>query len=72
LGSNLYRLGVPLKVIQAILRHSNVNTTATYYVMTADEDSGSAMAKLQDEISNSSQNLQELPPEIAPTRIVVQ
>jgi hypothetical protein len=30
LGSNLYALGVPEKVIQQILRHANVSTTATY------------------------------------------
>jgi site-specific recombinase XerD len=30
LGSNLYRLGVPEKVIQQILGHANVSTTATY------------------------------------------
>jgi len=31
LGSNLYRLGVPDMVIQRILRHANVSTTATYW-----------------------------------------
>ena len=31
LGSNLYPLGVPDIVIQRILRHANVSTTATYY-----------------------------------------
>ena len=36
LGSNLYRLGcVSEKVIQRILRHANVSTTATYYIKTA-------------------------------------
>jgi integrase len=35
LGSNLYRLGVPDMVIQRILRHANVSTTATYYIKTA-------------------------------------
>ncbi|MGD1216656.1 MAG: tyrosine-type recombinase/integrase [Terriglobales bacterium] len=35
LGSNLYRLGVPDIVIQRILRHANVSTTATYYIKTA-------------------------------------
>jgi len=30
LGSNLYRLGVPEIVIQRILRHANVSTTASY------------------------------------------
>src|SRR5262249_17807808 len=38
LGSNLYRLGVPEKVIQRILRHANVSTTATYYIKTAADD----------------------------------
>jgi len=50
LGSNLYRLGVPDKVIQAILRHSNVSTTATYYIKTAAQDVQSAMAVLEDHL----------------------
>jgi hypothetical protein len=29
LGTNLYRLGIPEKTIQAILRHANVSTTNT-------------------------------------------
>jgi integrase len=72
LGSNLYRLGVHEKVIQAILRHANVSTTATCYIKTAAEDVRAGMATLENEISNSSQNLPELPLEIAPTRTVVQ
>jgi len=47
LGSNLYRLGVPDKVIQRILRHANVSTTANYYIKTADGDVRNAMAKLE-------------------------
>ncbi len=47
LGSNLYRLGVPDVVIQRILRHANVNTTATYYIKTAADDVRNAMAKLE-------------------------
>jgi integrase len=47
LGSNLYRLGVPDKVIQRILRHANVSTTANYYIKTADDDVRDAMAKLE-------------------------
>ncbi len=35
LGTNLYRLGVPDKVIQAILRQSNVNVTLGYYIKLA-------------------------------------
>jgi integrase len=50
LGSNLYRLGVTDKVIQAILRHANVSTTATYYIKTAADDVRNAMAKLESNI----------------------
>jgi Phage integrase family len=50
LGSNLYRLGVPDMVIQRILRHANVSTTATYYIKTAADDVKSAMAKLESSI----------------------
>jgi integrase len=50
LGSNLYRLGVPEKVIQRILRHANVSTTATYYIKTADDDMRGAMVKLENRI----------------------
>jgi integrase len=47
LGSNLYRLGVPETVIQRILRHANVSTTATYYIKTAADDVRDAMSKLE-------------------------
>jgi integrase len=47
LGSNLYRLGVPDMVIQRILRHANVSTTATYYIKPAADDVRNAMAKLE-------------------------
>jgi integrase len=50
LGSNLYRLGVHELVIQRILRHSNVSTTATYYIKTAAGDIRGAMDKLQDTV----------------------
>ena len=50
LGSNLYRLGVPDMVIQRILRHANVSTTATYYIKTAADDVKQAMAKLESSI----------------------
>ena len=50
LGSNLYRLGVPEMVIQRILRHANVSTTATYYIKTAADDVRSAMTKLENSI----------------------
>ena len=53
LGSNLYRLGVPDIVIQRILRHANVSTTATYYIKTAAVDVRSAMAKLESHIAKA-------------------
>jgi hypothetical protein len=43
-------LGVPEKTIQAILRHANVSTTATYYIKTAAADTQAAMAKLETEL----------------------
>jgi integrase len=56
LGSNLYRLGVPDMVIQRILRHANVSTTATYYIKTAAEDVRKAMTKLENHISTQKQS----------------
>jgi integrase len=53
LGSNLYRLGVPPMVIQRILRHSNVSTTANYYIKTAADDVRSAMAKLEKTVTEN-------------------
>lgn len=50
LGSNLYRLGVPEIVIQRILRHANVSTTATYYIKTAADDVREAMSKLENSV----------------------
>lgn len=47
LGSNLYRLGVSDKVIQRILRHSNVATTTGYYIKSADDDAKAAMQELE-------------------------
>jgi len=36
--TNLYRLGVPEKTIQVILRHANVSTTNTHYIKSAADD----------------------------------
>jgi integrase len=55
LGSNLYRLGVPEMVIQRILRHANVSTTATYYIKTAADDVRTAMTMLENRIAESVQ-----------------
>lgn len=54
LGSNLYRLGVPDMVIQRILRHANVSTTATYYIKTAADDVRNAMKKLESSVPGPS------------------
>lgn len=53
LGSNLYALGVPEKVIQQILRHANVATTNTYYIKTDSDQVTSAMKKLQQALPES-------------------
>lgn len=51
---------MPEKVIQRILRHANVSTTATYYIKTAADDVLSAMATLQ-------KHVPEAPPEVRDT-----
>lgn len=56
LGSNLYRLGVPDMVIQRILRHANVSTTATYYIKTAAVDVRKAMTTLESHIAEAGQS----------------
>jgi integrase len=53
LGSNLYRLGVADMVIQRILRHANVSTTATYYIKTASYDVREAMVRLEKHIAET-------------------
>jgi hypothetical protein len=40
-------------VIQRILRHANVSTTATYYIKTAADDVRNAMSKLEDHMEKS-------------------
>ena len=52
-GSNLYRLGVQDMVIQRILRHANVSTTATYYTKTAADDVRNAMTKLENTVPST-------------------
>ncbi len=53
LGSNLYALGVPEKVIQDILRHANVTTTSTYYIKTVPAQVTDAMEKLPQALPKS-------------------
>lgn len=53
LGSNLYRLDVSDILIQRILRHANVSTTASYDIKTAADDVKHAMAKIENNISQA-------------------
>lgn len=46
LASNLYSLGVKPKVIQAILRHSDIATTLDFYVETPEAETREALDKL--------------------------
>jgi integrase len=46
LGTNLHDLGVQDKTIQAILRHSNVSVTQSYYIKTRQKAGVDAMKKL--------------------------
>jgi integrase len=46
LASNLYALGVKPKIIQAILRHSDLATTMGFYVETSEAESRVALDKL--------------------------
>ena len=57
LGSNLYHLGVPELIIQRILRHADVSTTANYYIKTASDDVRDAMQKLENRIAESRKTL---------------
>ena len=65
LGTNLYRLGVPEKTIQAILRHANVSTTNTYYIKTAAADAQETMARLEAEIMGNRWAMDLVPPKSA-------
>jgi integrase len=47
LASNLYDMNVKPKIIQAILRHSDIGTTLAYYVETPNEESRAALAKFE-------------------------
>ena len=48
LATNLYRLGVPDKTIQAILRHANLSTTMNAYVKSVPADATAAMKALEE------------------------
>jgi integrase len=50
LATNLYRIGVADKTVQAILRHANVSTTMEHYVKAVDEDAVRAMQALEKQV----------------------
>src|ERR1051326_7232043 len=54
LASNLYRLGVPDKTIQKILRHSDVSVTLGYYIKSTSLDVVEAMDKLEENLAAKS------------------
>jgi len=53
LASLLYELGVKPKVIQAILRHSDIGTTLQFYVETPEAESRDALQQLEDGFTRS-------------------
>jgi site-specific recombinase XerD len=52
LATNLNRIGVDVRTIQAIMRHSNINTTLSFYVKTSSADSVAALRRLEKEMGN--------------------
>jgi integrase len=62
LGSNLYNLGVPPKVIQEILRHADVTTTQTHYIVVDRSETAKAMQKLERAVGKEWAKTQERDP----------
>ena len=48
LATNLYSCGVSPKIIQSILRHSDIGTTLDFYVQTPDNEARAALQKIED------------------------
>jgi len=61
LATNLHRLGVADKVIQAILRHSNVAVTQACYIKTARTDAIEAMWSLEHAAAKHATNMHQIP-----------
>ena len=53
LATNLHELGVPDKVIQAILRHEDVSTTQRSYIKTVPQVVTNAMKQLEERIARA-------------------
>jgi integrase len=58
LATNLHRLGVPDKTIQAILRHEDIKTTQNIYIKHVSAESVAAMSRLEQEFANCAANVQ--------------
>jgi integrase len=56
LATNLFTLGVPAEAAQTILRHANVSTTRTHYIVLESRNAGrDAMRRLERAVSNKGQ-----------------
>lgn len=60
LGTNLRRLGVPIEVIQRILRHSKATTTQDHYILPDSSDTKQALEKIEVEIATLRARQREL------------
>jgi hypothetical protein len=60
LATNLHELGIPDKVIQAILRHEDVKTTQRSYIKTVPSVVTEAMKRLEQKNSRCAAGLGEL------------
>jgi integrase len=58
-ATNLNRLGVPDKVVQRVLRHSDVAVTQAAYIKPEDKDSNAAMEKFESALTAT-----QLPPKM--------
>jgi len=65
LASNLYGLGVKPKVVQAILRHSDLATMMNYHVDVPDSEAAEAMAQMSELMGGSSAGSSTRPVELA-------
>ena len=61
LASNLNRLGIDDSVIHAILRHSDVKVTQTYYIKTTPPESIAAMKQFSIEVSEVEKRVNRSP-----------
>ncbi len=62
LATNLHRLGVPDKTIQAILRHANVAVTQGCYIKTASQETVTAMRLLECATTVQPEEAKQAPP----------